>query len=231
MTSSTAPVGSAESPEATDPAAPGQEESAKAPGHRRRKERKQRNARLRKVKLRKDEDRKEPREPGRRRGLLRVAGILVLAAALVAGTALTVRAGQLRDEGRTDNLALTDYDATSRVINDVSNALATVFSYTPGTLADTQERAGEWLSGPAAEEYETLMREVETLAAEQQLSMDTAVLRAGVRELTEDTARLLVFLDQVSERAGQEPTTVAAQLTVTAELIGERWRIVGITSR
>lgn len=226
MTSSTASVGSAESPEATDPTAPGQEESAKAPGHRRRKERKPRKA-----KLRKDEDRKEPREPGRRRGLLRVAGILVLAAALVAGTALTVRAGQLRDEGETGNLALTDYDATSRVINDVSNALATVFSYTPGTLADTQERAGEWLSGPAAEEYETLMREVETLAAEQQLSMDTAVLRVGVRELTEDTARLLVFLDQVSERAGQEPTTVAAQLTVTAELIGERWRIVGITSR
>jgi Mce-associated membrane protein len=52
-----------------------------------------------------------------------------------------------------------------------------------------------------------------------------------VTRLTGNSARLLVFLDQVSQRQGAAPATAPAQLSVTAELADGRWRIVDIASR
>ncbi|WP_059011082.1 hypothetical protein [Streptomyces specialis] len=170
----------------------------------------------------------------RRRGRLPSARIVVaalLALTLLAGVGLFVRAAQLEDSGATGNLALADADATDAVAGEVTDILRTVFSYTPETIEETERRAGELLAGPAAEEYSELMAEVRDLAADQQLTLTTTVVRAGVRDLTEDRAHLLVFLDQVAERAGEDPTTTAAQLSVTAQRGEDRWQVTEITSR
>ena len=52
-----------------------------------------------------------------------------------------------------------------------------------------------------------------------------------VIELDGERARLLVFLDQTSRRGKDEATTAAAQLTVTARLEKDRWRIVDLKAR
>ncbi|MGK5533101.1 hypothetical protein [Streptomyces sp. URMC 129] len=155
----------------------------------------------------------------------------LLTVTLLAGIGLYVRAGQLEDSGATGNLALADVEATDGVAGEVTDILRTVFSYTPETIEETERRAGELLAGPAAEEYGELMAEVRDLAAEQQLSLTTTVVRVGVRDLTEDRAHLLVFLDQVAERAGEDPATTAAQLSVTAQRAEDRWQVTEITSR
>jgi Mce-associated membrane protein len=157
-----------------------------------------------------------------------VAAVLVL---FLGGAGLLVRAAQLNDTPAAGNHALTDTEATTRVIGDVSSALGKVFSYTPTQTAVTKQAARELLAGKAARQYAELFGQVEKRAAEQNLTLTTHVVRAGVTRLTDRGAHLLVFLDQVAERRGKAPVTAAAQLSVTAELHNGRWQIVGITSR
>ncbi|MFI6638235.1 hypothetical protein [Streptomyces sp. NPDC050504] len=165
-----------------------------------------------------------------RRWPARVAGLLVLVL-IACGAVLLLKADELGDDPAAGNRALTDAAATERVSGDVSSALSTVFSYTPEDTAGTRKAARGLLAGKAARQYEGLFGQVERRAAEQKLTLTTHVVRAGVTRLTDRGAHLLVFLDQVAERQGRPATTVAAQLSVTAELHGGHWRIVDITSR
>lgn len=170
---------------------------------------------------------------GRRRtSRPRIAVALVLVLALLGcGAGLLVRGRQLTGAPALHNRALTDTEATSRVVDEVGGALARVFSYGPGDTATTRQAARRLLAGRAARQYEALFGQVEQRAAQQRLTLTTHVVRAGVTRLDDRGAQLLVFLDQVAQRAGKPATTVAAQLSVTAELHEGRWRIVDIRSR
>jgi Mce-associated membrane protein len=172
----------------------------------------------------------DARPAGRRRWRAPVVTALVLAL-LTGGSLFLLKAGQLTGAPSADNRALTDTEATARVTGDVSNALTSVFSYTPGDTGATREAARQLLAGKAARQYAELFGQVEKRAAEQKLTLTTHVVRAGVTRLHGGSAQLLVFLDQVSQRQGGAPTTAPAQLSVTAELGDGHWRIVDITSR
>ena len=165
-----------------------------------------------------------------RRRWPRVLGALLTVALIATGGALYTEGRQLRDTPATANLALTDAEATTRVSGDVSSALSKVFSYGPGTTATTQAAAKEVLAGKALQQYAALFGQVERQSADQKLTLTTEVVRSGVTRLTDDSAHLLVFLDQVYERRGRTPTTASAQLTVVAELRDGRWWIVEIDS-
>lgn len=174
-----------------------------------------------------------PDTPARttRRRILAGAAALLTVALLAAGAVLLVEARHLRDTPATDNLALTDTAATTRVVGDVSNALGTVFSYGPRETDATKASAKRYLGGKALQQYAALFGQVEKQARDQDLTLTTHVVRAGVTRLTGTGAHLLVFLDQVYERRGRAATTAAAQLSVTAELRGGHWRIVDIAAR
>ncbi len=165
-----------------------------------------------------------------RRRWPRVLGALLTVALIATGGALYAEGRQLRDTPATANLALTEAEATTRVTGDVSSALSKVFSYGPGATAGTRAAAEKVLAGKALQQYATLFGQVERQSADQKLTLTTEVVRAGVTRLTDDSAHLLVFLDQVYERRGRTPTTASAQLTVTAELRDGRWWIVEIGS-
>ncbi|MFJ9637999.1 hypothetical protein [Streptomyces sp. NPDC101178] len=169
-------------------------------------------------------------EPGRCPRWPRVLGAVLALALLVTGGLLFAEGRELRDTPATTNLALTDTEATTRVTGDVSNALGRVFSYGPDATGLTKEAAQEVLAGKALQQYAALFGQVEKQAADQKLTLTTHVVRAGVTRLTGTGAHLLVFLDQVYERRGRPATTASAQLSVTAELRDERWRIVEISS-
>ncbi|MFE7379238.1 hypothetical protein ACFU9F_02600 [Streptomyces zhihengii] len=182
-----------------------------------------------------DSDGPDGRAPGsaappRRRWRL-YAVLATVVALLAAGAVLLFQERQLRGTPAAENRALTDADTTAGVTGDVSNALTEIFSYTPTDTARTRAAAGELLAGRAARQYTGLFAQVEKEAARQKVTLTTHVVRAGVTRLSGDSARLLVFLDQVSERPGKEPATAPAQLSVTAELHDGRWRITDIASR
>lgn len=169
------------------------------------------------------------RPPGRR---LRRAVLAGTAAALVlGGCGFFHAAHQLRSAAPAQNRALTDTEATHRVAGEVGNALARVFSYTPDGTAAAERSARTVLDGRAARQYATLFDRVRDDLAEQRVTLSTRAVRTGVVELDGDRARLLVFLDQTSRRGKDEVTTAAAQLTVTARLEDDRWRIVDIKAR
>ncbi|MER7722892.1 hypothetical protein [Streptomyces sp. NPDC096323] len=169
--------------------------------------------------------------PGAGRRLLRVAAGVLVVALLLAGGGLFAAGRQLRDTPATSNKALTDSRATTRVAGDVTNALGKVFSYSPEATGVTKESAKQLLAGKALQSYAALFGQVEKQAADQKLTLTTHVVRAGVTRLTDDSAHLLVFLDQVYERKGKAASRAAAQLSVTARLRDGRWTIVEINSR
>lgn len=162
----------------------------------------------------------------RRRRLLPLALALVL---VVSGAWLLVRTGQLRDDPAYANTALTDTDATTRVIGDVDAAVSKIFSYSYTDTAATQRAARTVLDGAAYRQYEALFAQVLSRAPRQRLTLTTRVVRTGVIDISGDTAHLLVFLDQVTTRGGRRTgTTAAAQLVVTARARDGHWRIVDI---
>ncbi|MFJ4332586.1 MULTISPECIES: hypothetical protein [unclassified Streptomyces] len=165
-------------------------------------------------------------------GRLRRAALAGTAAALVlGGCAFFYAAHQLRSAAPTRNHALTDAEATARVAGDVGDALARIFSYTPDGTAAAERSASTVLDGRAARQYETLFARVRDDLTDQRVTLSTRAVRTGVVELDGDRARLLVFLDQTSHRDKGKATTAAAQLTVTARLDDDRWRIVDIKAR
>ncbi|WP_432080781.1 hypothetical protein [Streptomyces sp. WAC 04229] len=177
------------------------------------------------------------RPPG---GRLRRAVPAAAAALLVlGGCGFFYAAHQVRSAAPARNHALTDTEATSRVAGDVGNALARIFSYTPDGTAAAERSARTVLDGRAARQYETLFARVRDDLTEQRVTLSTRAVRTGVIELDGDEARLLVFLDQTSHRGNGKDkargknatTTAAAQLTVTARLQDDRWRIVDLKAR
>ena len=170
---------------------------------------------------------------GKRSRLAWVRNPLVIALVLVvAGTALMVRAAQLRGSDAAQNRALTDVERTERVIGDVSNDIARIFSYTYADTATTEQAAREVLAGRAADQYRTLYAQVKQQAGKQRLTLTSRVVRAGVISMTDREARLLIFLDQTVRRRDKPAgTTAAAQLVVTARFADEQWRIVDIRAR
>jgi len=164
-------------------------------------------------------------------GRWRIVGVAGIAVLLLAAGGLRYAGESLRDPGASGNRALTDTGATDQVIGDVSNALSRIFAYTPDDTAATAKAAADLLDGAAATQYQALFAQVKAQVAEQQLTLTTRVVRAGVVTLTADRARLLVFLDQTAQRAGATATSAAAQLSVTARLEGGHWRITDMKSR
>lgn len=166
-----------------------------------------------------------------RTGLRRAAPATAAVALVLAGCGFFHHAHELRTDSSARNRALTDTEATTRVAGDVGSALARVFSYAPDGLAATERSARSVLTGRAARQYAELMERVRADLAGQRVTLSTQAVRTGVVELDGDTATLLVFLDQISHRGKEEPTTAAAQLTVTVRRHNDRWRIADIKAR
>lgn len=164
--------------------------------------------------------------PARRLPPMLVAVALILA---LGGVALNLASARLRN-GPAANRALVDTAATSQVIAAVGAEVTEIFSYNYADVTATRRAAAAVLAGRAAQQYEQLFGQVERGAPSQRLVLTTRVARAGVMQLSDDTARLLVFLDQKATRPGGT-SVAAAQLAVTVQRTGGRWRITGLDSR
>jgi Mce-associated membrane protein len=169
-----------------------------------------------------------PRFPGVPRCPPNLLALFAASLALVVAAAgLLAAAAGLRDSPAAANRALTDQAATSQVIAAVSADVTEIYSYSSTDIPRTVAAAGRVLTGQAAAQYRELSPMLRD-AVSQRLIVATRVLRAGVIALTGNTARLLIFLDQRTARGDTKSTAVSAQLVVTAQFIGGRWRIASI---
>lgn len=154
----------------------------------------------------------------------------LLVALTVVGLVGAWRGYELRSTPAAQNLAVVDTTAIAEVQSEVSQALTRVLSYSYDDPEPTEQAADEVLSGQAREEYDTLFASLQERAPGQQLVLTAQVQTAAVKELTTDTARLLVFLDQSSQRADDDEASVsAAQLAVEAERVDGAWKVTGLT--
>lgn len=129
-----------------------------------------------------------------------------------------------------DNQALVNAKNTSTAQSEVSQALEKVLSYDYNDPKTTQQAAEKLLSGDARKEYDTLFEALQKQAPGQKLVLTAKVSAAGVKELSDRKATLLVFVDQSARRAGDEQANVsAAQLAITARKGSTGgWTITGL---
>jgi Mce-associated membrane protein len=160
-------------------------------------------------------------------GRLRLAVTAMVTAALaVVGGGMLLLADHDRTAGPLANRALVDRTATADVISQVDNALNHVLSYSYRNPAPTDAAAKRYLTGDAVRQWHTLFTQLQQRAPGQKLTFVARVDTAGVDQLDGNSARLLVFLDQKSTRAGDSASSVAAaQVQVSAERVDGQWRI------
>ncbi|MGH1562163.1 hypothetical protein [Mumia sp. DW29H23] len=157
--------------------------------------------------------------------------VVILSALMLAvGVVGLWMAYDLRSADAAQNLAVVDEDATAEVQSEVSQALVSVLSYDYADPAPTEQAADQVLAGDAREEYDKLFAALEERAPGQQLTLTAQVQVAAVKTLDDDSAELLVFLDQSSQRATDKEASVsAAQLSVQAEKVDGAWKVTGLT--
>ena len=163
---------------------------------------------------------------GRLYVLAGVAAACAVAALIVAGIAFK-KADDITSQPPADNLALYDASASGEVEAQVSTGLSRILSFDPQRPEATQAAADEFLRGKARQEFDQLFTVLADRGPKQKLRMTAAVSAASVQTLTEDTATVLVFLDQGTVRGTDgASSTGAAQVVVSAERDGTAWRVV-----
>jgi Mce-associated membrane protein len=176
----------------------------------------------------------EAAPPKTRPAWLRLPAFL-LAAALVltgAGVWFTLETRATSGNPAAANLALTDVGATADVTSAITLAMNRIFSYSYDRTDVTEKAAAAVLRGSAKDSYDKLFSQVREKAPQQKLVLTSRVSAIAVQDLRNGHARLLVFLDQSAVRADNNATdSAAAQLSVTAEHLGDGWVVTTLEPR
>ncbi len=167
-----------------------------------------------------------------RTGLARRPYVLWVVAALLAAVGVLGlwKAHDLRSTPAAQNDAIVDASGTADIQAIVSQSLTKVLTYDWSNPDATTAAADEVLTGKARTEYDTLFADLHAKAPEQQLTLTATVQSVAVKNLDEDSADVLVFLDQTSQRASDgQASLAAAQIAVTVEKSGSTWKITELT--
>jgi len=151
------------------------------------------------------------------RGLALLASLSVAAAVL----AVTLWATQYRADSRIDDAA------ARRAAEAAATGTVALLSYTPDTVDADLTAARQHLTGDFLAYYSQFTQQVVAPAAkEKSVSTDAAVVRSAVAEITEDSAVVLVFINQTTTSADEpDPATTASSVRVTLTEVGGAWLI------
>lgn len=157
-------------------------------------------------------------------------GALLLAVLLLAGAGVAFwQAHRERETDNVGNFAQVDDVLTAKVAAAVSTALVRSFSFDYSNPDATEQAADEVLRGKARKDYDVLFATLRKKAPDQQLVLSAKVQVAAVQELEGDHAKLLVFMDQASQRVSDKAASYyAAQLSIEAQKIDGDWRVTGM---
>jgi len=185
-----------------------------------------------------DEDEHEDAEPDisapvsarRRRSPLVLPAVLAVITVLLGGFAIWsgVRASTLTSTSG-QNTALTDRATTTKIIGQVTSAVGAIFSFNYADPARTQRAGQRELTGPAVAQYRSLYGTLQRDAARyQRLVLTTTVTEAGVETLQGNSARVLIFANQVLTSGSQSPQSFGAMVAVGVVQQGGTWKIDSI---
>jgi Mce-associated membrane protein len=167
----------------------------------------------------------------RRRSPLALPAALGVIAVILGGLAVWfgLEAGSATSGVDTSNVALTDPAATTRLTQQITSAVNTIFSYNYADTSRTSQAAATLLTGKARGEYNTLFKLVRQDAPKEKLVLTTTVTNAGVEYLIGNQARVLVFANQKDTAGAAHNTTEAgAMFAVNAVYQDGRWEIAHI---
>ncbi|MGH1563641.1 hypothetical protein [Mumia sp. DW29H23] len=170
-----------------------------------------------------------PRPPLTRRArvVLAVLAFLALAAVVFAVVAtLAVR--------QTENDAEARVDAAERATSAASTALETTLSYRHATVADDLEAATALMTPDFAAEYEQLAPQVASAAQQRKIDVAATVraiapLECG-QECSDDSVRLLAFVDQTRTIDGKAGSPAALSIVVRMEKVDGDWLVAEMTT-
>lgn len=168
-----------------------------------------------------------------RRPLPRIplAAVLAVVTVILGGLAawFAVEAGNLNSTPAASNTALTDNATTTKIISQATTDVNALFSYNFADPAKASATAKSDLTGKAVGQYQQLYKGVQQQAAKsKQFVLTTAVTSAGVEQLQGDTARVLVFSNQVLTSPGASPQTYDAMVALTYTRLHGSWKINSI---
>jgi Mce-associated membrane protein len=169
-----------------------------------------------------------PYEPASRRAgiLLAVLALLTVAALVAAG----FFALQVREDARTA-------DARDEAPGAAETAAKAILSYDYRRLPADRKRAKAFLTPKYQKEYDKTFRQLEKqkdgsagAAIQTKTSVTADVLGSGVMDADPDTARVLVFVNQVSKRPGRDPQQFQNRVAMTMKQVEDRWLVEDLKS-
>jgi len=169
-----------------------------------------------------------PAEPASRR-----AAILAVVLALLTVTALVVAgffALQVREDAQT---AAARDDAPGAA----ESAAKAILSYDYRRLPTDRKRAKEFLTPEYQKDYDKTFKLLEKqkdgspgAAVQTKTTVTADVLGSGVMDADPDTARVLVFVNQVSKRPGRDPQMFQNRVAMTMKQVEDRWLVDNLKS-
>ncbi|MEX0426184.1 hypothetical protein AB3X52_01035 [Nocardioides sp. DS6] len=163
---------------------------------------------------------------GVRRDVVRTSVVVLAVLLLLVGVFGLWRAHADNAAPARQNHALTDAATTAEVQSSVTRSLQQILTYDYTDPAATRTAAAQALTGKARRQYDELFAALQKRAPHQKLTLTATVQAVAVKELTDTSATLLVFLDQTSKRASDKQASAsAAQLSLTLTKVDGAWRI------
>ena len=137
---------------------------------------------------------------------------------------------QVRENARTA-------EARDEAPGAAERAARSVFEYDYRHLPADRKRAEGFLTGSYRSEYVKAATALEKqkdggpgLAIQTKAVVTATALASGVVDADEDSARVLVYVNQVSQKAGGEPQNFSNRVAMTMQKEGKRWLLAKVDS-
>jgi Mce-associated membrane protein len=158
------------------------------------------------------------------RMLARTCAIVLAALALLAGGTASAARQQ-------DNLAFADNALTQLVIDQTGVLLTAVLSYDYRELDQNLQLAKDKSTEQYVRQHTELINKTRSNATKQKQIVETKVVGIGMRELHTESAKLLVFLDQITTRGDiSKVSTTGFTALVDMKLIDKLWKLDNFTT-
>lgn len=173
----------------------------------------------------------EPRETtGRRPAGYPVLVALLVATLVLSGLAVFFKVRHSEATSVAANTALVDVATTAEVKQAMEDAAQRLFSVNYQDMGATDKAAERFLAGDEVRgTYNALMGDYREQAAKQKIVVTTTAVRSAVVSLSDDRAKVMVYVDQVATRAGNEkPMGGPAAMWFEAERRDGAWKVADL---
>jgi len=156
-----------------------------------------------------------------------IALVVALAVASVAVIVVfSIKSSNVEDSAGVRNRAIIDQAETAAVLKQTKDAMISLWSYDYRSL-DKSRTAAEQVGTPAfMKDYADVFKNIDKLAPQTKAIVTATVPHLAVRELRDDKADVIVFLEQqaTKQKTGQK-SAAGARLRVEMQRVDGLWKV------